>query len=781
MISKHDIHPKWLDVRISIFSPLHFMGLLLTGLLIVLLWVSPSVAEDSDYPHNFVQGASCNTGTCHSNYYGGTAPYVTRRGVFYEAGCLYCHDDTDPAGSLPAQTALTHSSATTSTKYGTWTMKCIDCHHEHLQMQYWVYGEESFVFSGISDPGGVTEYTLTMSGAGWDPDCFAGMVLFPNIEDTNADYSNYGIIGNTADTITVKGPMDIYGGSYDPPITDGNKAFAIIYGKGINSTVPDEPTSYPGIPQKDVRFFDNQGPNSFADGDATYDGICEVCHTQTSHHRNDGLAPNQSHNDGSRCTTCHSHANGFAATSLDHEGAGFVLADSSCMECHGGIDTDLIGDVHGGQCGLCHVASGGGGPLVEPLESTLPHGGDCIDCHGTVSDAHDHTATPSNGPVAIFPYADHDFSGGPNFIVNVSCGTCHMNDLMAIHGSNCETCHPTPRDTLTTWDGGCQQGGCHTVFHENSTTAHFPFSDTTDPALDCNLCHDPESWAVPQSSCLNCHATYAGDATPPVTTSNAQSSYQGTAKIDFKIIDNGKVGLGTTFYKLDSGPVTAGSYVLVNSGGVHTVEFWSVDQSGNVEVPTKSTSFDVVLDTTPPTTTSNAQPSYSTSATITLTATDDSTQGVKNTYYSLNSGPTQTGTTVFVSGPSGTSNYTLAFWSEDWSGNIETQNSVSFTISGGNGTIRLVWGNSDSPNFSPSPGDWSRWTIWRGGFYKQVISRGSSAPSTWDGVDDIIVPVHSSPYFVRIDWYWAEDDEPGTTTYGNIYITTPGQIAIRRY
>jgi len=54
--------------------------------------------------------------------------------------------------------------------------------------------------------------------------------------------------------------------------------------------------------------------HSFADADednnGIYDGICEVCHTLTKFHRNDGSA-GTSHNRGKDCTACHAHINGF--------------------------------------------------------------------------------------------------------------------------------------------------------------------------------------------------------------------------------------------------------------------------------------------------------------------------------------------------------------------------------------------------------------------------------------------------------------------------------------
>ena len=68
----------------------------------------------------------------------------------------------------------------------------------------------------------------------------------------------------------------------------------------------------PNSGDKDVVFTARTGPNSFADGDAdgdkTYDGICEVCHTKTKFHNNDGTG-SPGHHTGEDCTndSCHKH------------------------------------------------------------------------------------------------------------------------------------------------------------------------------------------------------------------------------------------------------------------------------------------------------------------------------------------------------------------------------------------------------------------------------------------------------------------------------------------
>lgn len=112
-----------------------------------------------------------------------------------------------------------------------------------------------------------------------------------------------------------------------------------------------------------VVFTARSGPNSFADGDGIYNGVCEVCHTLTSQHRNDGGAGKHNaaadcrachaheggfQGQGGRCTTCHDQAQGarravvgeFSRIShhVDWQAAGYLAADSipdsDCVVCH---------------------------------------------------------------------------------------------------------------------------------------------------------------------------------------------------------------------------------------------------------------------------------------------------------------------------------------------------------------------------------------------------------------------------------------------------------------
>jgi hypothetical protein len=479
------------------------------------------------------------------------------------------------------------------------------------------------------------------------------------------------------------------------------------------------------------------------------DAVCLRCHAV----KHADYGSGSSHDvpaEYEECTACHTEGN---AADIH------TATDSGCNACHAAAVLTF-------DCGTCHPAQ---------LE---PHGYELAD----------HAATPGSGQVMIFPDRGHDDAGWaygqspPHFVVTVDCAVCHATDLGAVHGGQCSTCHPAPVESLGTWDGSCQQGGCHLTYHADSSTAHEPWEDPYSSGVDCDLCHLPGVGPVVQENCANCHTTYsATDTSPPSTSTDAIDTYVGPAIVKFSITDNGKVGVGTTFYRLDGGPVDSGPSAFVPELGTHSLEYWSVDQNGNVETVTNTVVFTVTADTIAPVTTSNAGSVYYTPVRITLTATDASTLGVKATYYTLNGGPVQTGTSVYVPQPaSGTVAYTLTFWSEDWAGNTELPKTAFFTVTGGTGIIRLVWGGGPPP-----PGADASWTIRRGGPSGYIVTTGSGGGAGWDGIDDIVLPVSGTAYYVE-GWWYAPSigfDEPMEFFDGSpyVFLTSDGQIEVRTY
>lgn len=92
----------------------------------------------------------------------------------------------------------------------------------------------------------------------------------------------------------------------------------------------------PNSGPKPVIFTSYTGQNSYADGDAVYDGVCEVCHTQNGHHNNDGH-DNTEHFDGQKCTECHLHGREFEAPFAQAHKT-HLTADKgphlACPDCH---------------------------------------------------------------------------------------------------------------------------------------------------------------------------------------------------------------------------------------------------------------------------------------------------------------------------------------------------------------------------------------------------------------------------------------------------------------
>ena len=146
-------------------------------------------------------------------------------------------------------------------------------------------------------------------------------ILFPNVRKLGYSYPVTGI-NEVGREITVSGDAT--------PVYQyiSSSTFAMIYGQYIRDNIGD----------RSAKFFDQTGTNSYADGDTTYDGVCEVCHTQTKHHLYDGTG--SEHYGGDNCRGCHSHVNGFA-----HGSAG---TGGDCEDCHGHEDDWPAGGPYAG-------------------------------------------------------------------------------------------------------------------------------------------------------------------------------------------------------------------------------------------------------------------------------------------------------------------------------------------------------------------------------------------------------------------------------------------------
>ncbi len=228
-----------------------------------------------------------------------------------------------------------------------------------------------------------------------------------------------------------------------------------------------------------VVFLNHEGPNSYADGDAVYDGVCEVCHTKTAHHRGDPSG-DHTHFPGVKCTSCHDHAKYFQPTGITNH----PQAVASCSNCHLGAtgQPDLPG-IHGYRCQSCHP-SGLGGTILGPLGTWQKQ---CTECHNPSVAATGNLQTPTTSHRCILCHGAQRSIGNPQEMHREHIGK-----------ANCVVCHGFIPDT------GTAIGSANRAI--------------------CAVCHGPERYLGVSSrefheehgpkgaSCLECH----GGVRPPV-------------------------------------------------------------------------------------------------------------------------------------------------------------------------------------------------------------------------------------------------------------------------
>ena len=180
------------------------------------------------------------------------------------------------------------------------------------------------------------------------------------------------------------------------------------------------------------------------------------------------------------------------------------------------------------------------------------------------------------------------------------------------------------------------------------------------------------------------------DTTAPTTAvAGADSAWHASdVPLAFSADDHGLSGVAYTEYRVDpvddSASWTTGSAVTVPTSlgdGVHTVQYRSLDDAGNVE-GTKSCT--VKIDTVAPATTAGELAEDRTSdwrrtaASFTLTATD-AASGAATTKYEVDG----EGAELYTGGPvlvSGDASHIVTYWSTDTAGNVEDTHTAYLNI-----------------------------------------------------------------------------------------------------
>ena len=257
-----------------------------------------------------IPDTSLNCSACHSAH-NGILPT-----------CTDCHNNSSGGNYSDFNTIemATHSSAVIgSDKYDPWGQECSDCHIGHEQNGLTAAGgltDNSYVFvdlianDAVTDPVTLTT-TFTMTDvhiydpvwadpATWGEKTGPERGLLFLIKKSNNRFYSFEVISATDTTITIGNSSTVF-----PQAPTENPIFAqLIYGMHIDDIVNGSSVKFGGP----KTMANDESGTGF---DPTPDGICQVCHTQTTHWRNDGSFTN--HFNGRNCTMCHPHEQGFKA------------------------------------------------------------------------------------------------------------------------------------------------------------------------------------------------------------------------------------------------------------------------------------------------------------------------------------------------------------------------------------------------------------------------------------------------------------------------------------
>jgi hypothetical protein len=276
----------------------------------------------------------------------------------------------------------------------------------------------------------------------------------------------------------------------------------------------------------EVVFESQTGPYSFADdagrpADMSVENyICNTCHTQTNHHRRDGSAPAQSHNDGTNCTVCHQHIEGFIPSIDDFPPPHNIFP---CEVCHITPDTFVPNaDIPKEVCLACHNGSVAtkvdrhySDQYIDPDTGELMDL-DCVECHNPMftqtnfrgNDNLKFIRTSIRGTEVVFeaytgPYSFANDSGMPNDMntENYICNTCHTQTNHHQNDGNAP---------VQSHNDGADCRACHT--HPGGFTDQFSNTPVPVPhnVFDCTVCHvTPDTFVpnadIPKEACLACH------------------------------------------------------------------------------------------------------------------------------------------------------------------------------------------------------------------------------------------------------------------------------------
>jgi len=211
----------------------------------------------------------------------------------------------------------------------------------------------------------------------------------------------------------------------------------------------------------------------------SYDGICEVCHTATTYHRNtaDG---DHAHFVDLLCTDCHPHSTGFMPSA------------EACTACHGQPPDGAA------------FPNTAGSHAVHMTAPDGPNIADCFVCHSSLGGG-----THINGAASFATGADANSNGNIDLAETDVCDACHSPDG-AFDGANNATYGAKANwadgvydegslpPAKAQWCAGCHDQGTSTVnavsapavAGDDATWGYYTTGHGRSQMVACTDCHD---------------------------------------------------------------------------------------------------------------------------------------------------------------------------------------------------------------------------------------------------------------------------------------------------
>ena len=155
------------------------------------------------------------------------------------------------------------------------------------------------------------------------------------------------------------------------------------------------------------------------------------------------------------------------------------------------------------------------------------------------------------------------------------------------------------------------------------------------------------------------------DTEPPVTTIHAPENWTNEKVLVTLTATDNETGVAETYYSINAGEFVKGTNFTIKSEGIHSIAYYSVDKVGNKE---NKKTFQVKIDKTLPTTTSNIKKEWLNGEYQVDLVSTDTHSGIAKTYYAINDENFLEGTSFILSEDG---NYKVKYYSIDHAGNVE--------------------------------------------------------------------------------------------------------------